>query len=50
MSIAKKIEMERHRRDINLFGPASQPGATGDSGVDPGPTEVVLSGCFKQRY
>lgn len=35
MSIFEKIDTERHRRDINLCKPVSQPDATGYSGVGP---------------
>lgn len=34
MPIFEKIDMERHRRDINLCKPVSQPDATGYSGVE----------------
>jgi len=34
MSIFKKIDTERHRRDINLCRPVSQPDATGFSVVE----------------
>jgi len=35
MSIFEKIDTERHRRDINLCKPASQPDATGFSVAEP---------------
>jgi hypothetical protein len=35
MPIFKKIDTERHRRDIFLCGPVSQPDATGFSVADP---------------
>lgn len=33
MTIFEKIDMQRHRRDINLCKPVSQPDATGFSGA-----------------
>ena len=35
MSIFEKIDTERHRRDINLCKPVSQPDATGFSVAEP---------------
>jgi hypothetical protein len=35
MSIIKKSDVERHRRDINLCKPVSQPDATGFSVAEP---------------
>jgi len=35
MPIFKKIDTERHRRDIFLCDPVSQPDATGFSGAEP---------------
>jgi len=35
MSIFEKIDTERHRRDINLCRPISQPDATGFSVAEP---------------
>src|SRR6266700_6208216 len=35
MSIIKKSDVERHRRDINLCRPVSQPDATGFSVAEP---------------
>lgn len=46
MSIFEKIDMGRHRRDINLCKPVSQPDATGYSGVEPGAIEVIPSVSF----
>ena len=46
MSIFEKIDTERHRRDINLCKPVSQPDATGFSGVEPGAIEAKPSAFF----
>jgi len=35
MTIFERIDRQRHRRDINLCKPVSQPDATGFSGVAP---------------
>ena len=35
MSIFEKIDTARHRKDINLCRPVSQPDATGFSGAEP---------------
>jgi len=35
MSIFEKVDTARHRRDINLCRPVSQPDATGFSGAEP---------------
>ena len=43
MSIFEKIDLERHRRDINLCRPVSQPDATGFSGAEPEAIETNSS-------
>ena len=53
MSIFEKIDTERHRRDIYLCTPASQPDATGFSMVEtevikPGPS--AFSGDYSQEH
>jgi hypothetical protein len=49
MSIIEKSDVERHRRDINLCRPASQPDATGFSVVE---TEAIKQGpsAFSDDY
>ena len=46
MTIFEKIDMARHRRDVNLCKPLSQPDATGFSGVAPDEIETKPSVCF----
>jgi len=46
MTIFEKINTERHRRDINLCRPVSQPDATGFSGTEPDATDAKLSAFF----
>ena len=46
MPIFEKIDMERHRRDINLCKPVSQPDATGYSGVEPDENRTIPSPLF----
>lgn len=43
MAIFEKIDMQRHRRDINLCKPVSQPDATGFSGAGPDEIEAKPS-------
>ena len=43
MTIFEKIDMQRHRRDINLCKPVSQPDATGFSGAGPNEIEAEPS-------
>lgn len=47
MKIFEKIDTERHRRDINLCRPVSQPDATGFSGVEPEAMEPTRSASIK---
>jgi len=49
MSIFEKIDTERHRRDINLCRPVSQPDATGFSGAEPEAIELIPS-AFIEDY
>jgi hypothetical protein len=46
MTIFEKINTERHRRDINLCRPVSQPDATGFSGTEPDATDAKPSAFF----
>lgn len=46
MSIFEKIDTQRHRRDINLCPPVSQPDATGFSGEGPDEIEAKPSAFF----
>ena len=46
MTIFERIDTERHRRDINLCKPVSQPDATGFSGVSPDQIEARPSAFF----
>ena len=48
MSIFERIDRERHRRDINLCKPVSQPDATGFSGVEPDAIEAKPSALFAE--
>lgn len=41
MRIFEKIDTARHRRDINLCRPVSQPDATGFSGAEPEAIEPI---------
>ena len=50
MTIFEKIDMQRHRRDINLCKPVSQPDATGFSGVAPDEIETKSSSAFFADY
>lgn len=49
MSIFEKIDTARHRRDIYLCRPMSQPDATGFSGAEPDPIEPNPS-AFIEDY
>ena len=46
MTIFERIDIQRHRRDINLCKPVSQPDATGFSGVGPDEIEAKRSAFF----
>lgn len=46
MTIFEKIDTQRHRRDINLCKPVSQPDATGFSGAVPDEIEAKPSVFF----
>jgi len=46
MIIFEKIDTERHRRDMNLCKPVSQPDATGFSGAAPDEMETKPSAFF----
>lgn len=46
MTIFEKLDMQRHRRDINLCKPVSLPDATGFSGVAPDEIETKPSVFF----
>ena len=46
MTIFEKIDTQRHRRDINLCKPVSQPDATGFSGIAPNEIEAKPSAFF----
>ena len=46
MTIFEKIDTQRHRRDINLCKPVSQPDATGFSGVASDEIEAKTSAFF----
>ena len=47
MKIFEKIDTVRHRRDINLCRPVSQPDATGFSGAEPEAMEPIRSASIK---
>jgi hypothetical protein len=49
MGIFEKIDTARHRRDINLCRPVSQPDATGFSGAEPEAIEPIPS-AFIEDY
>lgn len=49
MSIVEKSDRERHRRDIHLCSPVSQPDATGFSGAQPDATETDPSTLSDDR-
>ncbi len=46
MNIFEKIDTQRHRRDINLCKPVSQPDATGFSGVESDAIDTKQSVLF----
>ena len=53
MTIIKKSDVERHRRDINLCRPASQPDATGFSVAEPDeikPNPSALSDDYSREH
>jgi hypothetical protein len=49
MKIFERIDMQRHRRDINLCKPVSQPDATGFSGAGPDEIEATPSAFFSDH-
>lgn len=46
MTISERVDTQRHRRDINLCPPVSQPDATGFSGEAPDEIETIPSAFF----
>jgi hypothetical protein len=53
MSIIEKSDVERHRRDINLCRPVSQPDATGFSVAEPGaikPNPSAFSDDYSREH
>lgn len=49
MQIFEKIDTARHRRDINLCRPVSQPDATGILGAEPKAIEPILSASIEDH-